>query len=125
MQIMNTSPAQGIAIVNGSAYFSLGSSLWAQLTGGSYANIRTAIGACNEALCYPFISFWQGWAPDNSPFLNGRTRPVTAAPRVLAIRRSISNPWSLPPHQATRSRASALDFQENAASTSQNRKGRS
>src|SRR5688500_1329546 len=37
-------------------------------TGNSYQVIRSqdmsVVGAYNEALCYPFISFWQGWTPD-------------------------------------------------------------
>lgn len=45
-------------------------------TGNSYQVIRSqdmsVVGAYNEALCYPFISFWQGWTPDNSPFLSGQ-----------------------------------------------------
>ena len=37
MQTIQTNPAQGITAVNGSAYFSLGSPLWIQRTGGSFA----------------------------------------------------------------------------------------
>jgi hypothetical protein len=44
-------------------------------TGNNYVVIRSqdmsSIGTYDESLCYPFISFWQGWTPDNSPFLNG------------------------------------------------------
>lgn len=37
MQTINTNPAQGITVVNGSAYFSLGSNLWTQTTQGQFA----------------------------------------------------------------------------------------
>ena len=40
--------------------------------GNSYQVIRSqkmdAIGAYDERLCYPFISFWNDWTPDGSPF---------------------------------------------------------
>jgi hypothetical protein len=44
-------------------------------TGNSYQVIRSqemsAIRAAyDETLCYPFISFWNGWTPDGSPFDN-------------------------------------------------------
>ena len=30
------------------------------------------VGSYDESLCYPFIGFWKGWAPDGSPCLNGQ-----------------------------------------------------
>jgi len=42
--------------------------------GDRYVDIRTQpMGDYHyvEALCYPFISFWTGWTPDNSPFTGG------------------------------------------------------
>lgn len=44
-------------------------------TGNNYVVIRSqdmsTVGSYDESLCYAFISFWQGWTPDGSPFLNG------------------------------------------------------
>jgi hypothetical protein len=37
MQTINTDPALGVTVKDGSAYYSLGSSLWTQLTGGPHA----------------------------------------------------------------------------------------
>jgi hypothetical protein len=44
-------------------------------SGNSYEVIASramsTVGNYDESLCYPYISFWTGWTPDGSPFLNG------------------------------------------------------
>jgi hypothetical protein len=50
MQTINTDPARGITVVNASAYFSLGSPLWIQLTGGPFAKYT-----------YSYAPRGQGW----------------------------------------------------------------
>ncbi len=51
-------------------------------SGDHYMEIRkqdmAAIGRYNESLCYPYLSFWCGWAFDNSPFLKGIDAPAQA-----------------------------------------------
>jgi hypothetical protein len=50
-------------------------------SGNGYVVIRTqdmaTVGSYDESRCYPFISFWQGWTPDGSPFLDGADAPGT------------------------------------------------